>query len=156
MVFGPLKPLFGSRVGKYLAGQLLAAGRVRDAGCSDGRVMPFGDASFDAVIGVDMLPHNTRIAPVLAQMARVSRGMVLLKEVVSYSRWSHAAISIADWVSNVRYGIVCAYNFPTWTEWNQLFEEAGLEIAERPTKLHFGWGLTERYNPIIERKKRRG
>jgi SAM-dependent methyltransferase len=40
--------------------------------------LPFADRAFDAVIGLRLLAHVVRFEPLLAEMARVSRGCVIL------------------------------------------------------------------------------
>lgn len=119
----------------------------------DGKHFPFEDNSFDYVIAVDMLHHSLEIGDILSEMARVSKHFVLIKDVVIYSKLSHYFLVVADYLSNVKYGIHCPNNFPTWAEWHKYFKQANLEIITQPQNLSFGYGLNERYNPIFKLKK---
>lgn len=119
----------------------------------DGEKIPYPDNSFDIVMANDMLHHTTDIPKILKEMKRVSRKYIIIKDVVIYSKLSHLMISFADYISNVRYGIPCTYNFPDWQTWNKYFSDLDLNIIEKPEGLKFGYFLNERYNPVMKLEK---
>ncbi len=116
----------------------------------NGNKIPFPDASFDIVIAIDALHHTEDISAMLGEMARVSKKFIIIKDVVKYSWLSNMIIVIADYISNVKYGIKCPNNFPDWKEWHLFFKNNSLEIIAQPKNLNFGFGLNERYNPILK------
>ncbi len=119
----------------------------------DGHKMPYKDNTFDIVIAVDMLHHTTDILSVLQEMARVSKTYILIKDVVVYGKWTYNLLCVIDYLVNIRFGIKCTYNFPNWDEWNNYFCKSNLAIIKQPKYLNYGFGINERYNPIIMVKK---
>lgn len=120
----------------------------------DGRNIPYPDKSFDTVIVLDVLHHTNDILSLLKEIKRVSRKHIIIKDHMTYGRFSNFMICFADYVSNAPYGIRCAFNFPTPGRWNSYFRELGLKIIERPGNLSFGFGINERYHPIFKLEKR--
>ena len=115
----------------------------------DGATLPFPDNSFDVVMAMDVLHHIKSITPVLREMARVSRRLVLLKDHMSHGRFSHFMVGFGDWLANLAYGIPCAYNFPTEQGWMRHFEEASLRLARPLLRPDLGWHLSGDVNPIF-------
>lgn len=119
----------------------------------DGKTIPFPDNHFDIVIAIDVLHHTDNIPALIKEMSRVSKKHIIIKDVVTYSIFSHIGISIADYLSNFNYGIKCTYNFPKMKEWKSFFSSNNLKISQQPKNLYFGFGLNERYNPIFKLEK---
>ncbi len=103
-----------------------------------GGVFPFADATFDLVMIADVLHHELNEAQLLRECARVSRGVVIVKD---HAREGFAAqwrISLMDWAANRPYGIPCLYRYHSLREWRELLRACGLElIAEiHPMQLY--------------------
>lgn len=119
----------------------------------DGRILPYKSGSFDAVISVDVLHHISDIDALLKEICRVSRKLVIIKDHTVYGKPSRLLVSTTDYVSNVGFGIKCAFNYPTPSQWRKSFERAGLKIVHQPQNIKYGFGLGERYNPIFVLEK---
>lgn len=119
----------------------------------DGKRIPYPDNSFDAVIVLDVLHHTKDILSLLKEIKRVSRKHIIVKDHMTYGRFSRYLISFADYVSNAPYGITCAFNFPSFQRWSSYFNQLGLKIVKRPRGLSFGLGINERYHPIFKLEK---
>ncbi|HEX4129565.1 MAG TPA: class I SAM-dependent methyltransferase [Pirellulales bacterium] len=119
----------------------------------DGHTLPFHDGTFDAVIAIDVLHHTRHIPELLAEMARVSRRLVILKEHLVEGAWSTFLVGLGDVLSNAPYGIGCAFNYPTLAGWQASFDAAGLDLVELRQDLDLGPGCIRRYNPLFKLSK---
>lgn len=118
----------------------------------NGQKLPFPDKSFDIVIAVDVL-HHTQCIPVhLKEIRRVSKRYVILKDHKTYGFWSHLLISFTDYITNVPFGIYCAFNFPTWNEWLGYFDILGFKVDRDMKGIDFGFGIDDTYNFIARLK----
>ena len=87
-------------------------------------------------------------------MKRVSKKYIIIKDHRVYGRFSMALVSFSDFISNVPYGIKCAFNFLTYEQWKKIFSKLNLGIIKEPKKLNFGFGINETYNLIFKLEKR--
>lgn len=92
----------------------------------DGRVLPFSDHTFDAVIAVDVLHHCTDPVSVLRECARVSRRWVLIKDHIGDSLLARRILGFMDWVGNGAHGVALPYNYLSSKEWDAAFEACRL------------------------------
>jgi ubiquinone/menaquinone biosynthesis C-methylase UbiE len=116
----------------------------------DGHVLPYPDNYFDIVICVDCLHHTENIAPMLQEMKRVVRKYIIIKDHTASSFWEKCLLRFSDYSTNFCYKIKCTYNFPSMVAWENLFKYAGLRIVNQPRGLQFGFGITDRFNPIFK------
>ncbi len=116
----------------------------------DGKKLPFGDNSFDAVMTVDVLHHCDAPVATLAECARVAKQWVIIKDHVSNNSWDETRLRFMDWVGNRAHGVVLPYNYLSLEQWQQAFAQTGLtEIQQvprlglypQPAELLFGGGL---------------
>lgn len=95
---------------------------------SDGRRLPFADASFDATLLVDVLHHADDPAATLREAARVSRRSIVIKDHLRTGRWSQAVLAFMDWFGNRPHGVALGYRFFAQDEWDHLFTTLGLGV----------------------------
>lgn len=92
----------------------------------DGRTLPYPDRSFDAVMAVDVLHHAEDPTNLLSEAARVSRGVVLIKDHLADSWSAIPRLRLMDRVGNARYGVALPYNYWTEEKWREAFRTLGL------------------------------
>jgi ubiquinone/menaquinone biosynthesis C-methylase UbiE len=71
----------------------------------DGATIPYPDASFDAVMLVDVLHHADSPLALLQEAVRVAAREVVVKDVAAQTRLDHAILGFMDRVGNKRFGI---------------------------------------------------
>ena len=95
----------------------------------DGKVIPFAEGTFDAVIVADVLHHEELPDRLLAECARVSRRDVVIKDHQVRGALAQQRISFLDWAANAPYGVPCLYRYNTPREWTEVPVRHGLTIA---------------------------
>jgi SAM-dependent methyltransferase len=101
----------------------------------DGNKLPFNDASFDAVITVDVLHHCNDPVSVLRECARVSKKWVIIKDHIADSTYDEKILTFMDWVGNKAHGVTLPYNYLSSLEWNAAFDKAGLKKVKKVDQL---------------------
>ncbi len=101
----------------------------------DGKAVPFGDASYDAVTLVDVLHHAHDPGALLAEAARVAPKAVIVKDHLANGVLARPTLHAMDWVGNARFGVALPYNYWTTAQWSRAFDEHGLEIDTVITQL---------------------
>ncbi|HEY0158834.1 MAG TPA: class I SAM-dependent methyltransferase [Thermoanaerobaculia bacterium] len=116
----------------------------------DGTALPFGDASYDAVMLCDVIHHIVDPMPLLREVRRVAASAVAIKDHYSESRLDFATLRFMDWVGNAKHGVALPYNYWSRRQWTAAFDTLGLSVAETrerlgiytpPLELVFGRGL---------------
>jgi len=115
----------------------------------DGRTLPFPAAAFDAVMAIDVLHHTRHIDQLVREMARVARSLVVIKDHLVTGPFAWLAVAFGDAVTNLPYGIPCAYNFPTRAGWQATFAAAGLELVAFRDDLELERPCIRRFNPLF-------
>ena len=92
----------------------------------DGRTLPFGPESFDAVLLIDVLHHADDPVHLLRECARISAGAVIVKDHVARGPWGRAVLRFMDWVGNRPHGVVLRYQFLDEQGWERTVRDAGL------------------------------
>jgi SAM-dependent methyltransferase len=95
----------------------------------DGRTLPFGDSSFDAVVLVDVLHHADDPARLLREAARVARGPILIKDHTCDRFLAIPTLRFMDRVGNARHGVSLPYRYWRRQTWLDNFRALGLEIT---------------------------
>ena len=97
----------------------------------DGKRLPFPDDQFDATMAVDVFHHAQDPAALLAEMKRVSRDMIVIKDHLAHGFPSRLVLRAMDWVGNAPHGVRLPYNYWTETEWRVVWARTGI----RPTAM---------------------
>ena len=101
----------------------------------DGQTLPFPDNSFDAVMLVDVLHHCDDPNIILAEVARVARRTILIKDHIVSGPISRAVLRFMDWTGNRGHGVRLVYNFWSGRDWQAAWDRHGLIVAEDRRKL---------------------
>ena len=89
----------------------------------DGRSIPFADASFDAVILVDVLHHTDAPMSLLREAARVAREALVIKDHTKNGIAAEATLRFMDRIGNRRYNVALPHNYWSRQRWLDAFEE---------------------------------
>lgn len=92
----------------------------------DGKVIPFADRTFDAVLLVDVLHHTSNQTQLLAEALRVCRGRVIVKDHICNGPFSFLVLAFMDWVGNKAVGVCSPCNYLSKNRWPQVFADAGV------------------------------
>jgi SAM-dependent methyltransferase len=101
----------------------------------DGRTIPFGDNTFDAVTFVDVLHHTDDATVLLREAARVTSTAVVIKDHLADGFLAGPTLRAMDWVGNASYGVALPYNYWTQAQWDTAFADVGLEVERAVTDL---------------------
>jgi len=116
----------------------------------DGVKIPFPDGTFDVVILADVLHHEEDEDRLIAECARVSRRLVIIKDHQLRGPFAKARVSLIDWAANAPYGVKCLFRYHTPDGWRALRERHGLGLIQEHStmslyppgvNLAFGRGL---------------
>jgi SAM-dependent methyltransferase len=88
----------------------------------DGRHIPFENASFDAVMFVDVLHHAEDAVGLLNEAIRVSRHTVLIKDHTLEGFLAGPTLRFMDRTGNLHHGISMRYEYWTRQRWLRVFE----------------------------------
>jgi len=101
----------------------------------DGQHIPFGDATWDVAMAIDVLHHCSDPTLVLRELCRVSRRYVIVKDHIAENRFDFQVLKFMDWVGNRGYGTTLPYTYYTSHEWNEVFISCDLTLIESSDKL---------------------
>ena len=95
----------------------------------DGANIPYPDASFDAVMFVDVLHHTPDPHLLLREATRVGK-MILIKDHFRENFFSDIRLRFMDWVGNAHHGVALPYNYWSRRQWSAAFGQLGLRTIE--------------------------
>jgi SAM-dependent methyltransferase len=95
----------------------------------DGIHIPYPNASFDAVMLVDVLHHADDPLLLLQEAMRVGRSIVI-KDHLRQGLLASATLRFMDWVGNAHHGVALPYNYWSKAEWDAAFDAVGLKRME--------------------------
>jgi SAM-dependent methyltransferase len=94
----------------------------------DGRTLPFADDAFDAAMLVDVLHHTDDVVGLLGEAKRVSRGLIVLKDVMAEGALSRETLHLMERLANTAHGISIPDTFWRKDEWDDAFARLGLTV----------------------------
>lgn len=93
----------------------------------DGGRIPFGDASFDVVMFIDVLHHTADPEILLREGRRVARTAMILKDHTCDGFLADARLRFMDRIGNAGHGVPLPYNYWPERRWHDAFERIGLK-----------------------------
>jgi SAM-dependent methyltransferase len=96
----------------------------------DGQVIPFADGSVDAILLIDVLHHTTDPMGLLREAARVSRGVIVIKDHTRDGFLAGSTLRLMDRVGNARHGVALPYSYWPKRQWLAAIDALGLRIGE--------------------------
>ena len=88
----------------------------------DGITIPYPEASFDAVMFIDVLHHTLDPLGLLGEAQRVA-GTVLIKDHFRNGFLSGPTLRFMDWVGNAHHSVALPYNYWSKSQWTEAFAE---------------------------------
>ncbi len=101
----------------------------------DGENIPYNNNSFDCTILIDVLHHVKNIKQLLTEAKRVSKKFILIKDHQYKSNFDLNVLKFMDYVGNKPHNVIIEYNFLNEAEWNYMFNDLGLKVIKKKTKL---------------------
>jgi len=105
-------------------------GEAIEVDAYDGVTIPHPDRSFDVVMLADVLHHESDPHRLLAECARVSRRLLIVKDHKVEGPLAQQRISFMDRAANAPYGVPCLYRYNTPAQWDQWRQRHSLEPQE--------------------------
>lgn len=96
----------------------------------DGITLPYDNNSTDVTILADVLHHDKQPDRLLAEAARVSRRLLIVKDHKVDGPLAQSRISLMDWAANSPYGVPCLYRYPTLGGWHEKQNRLGLKRVD--------------------------
>jgi SAM-dependent methyltransferase len=97
--------------------------------CFDGKVIPYGDGTFEVAMFVDVLHHTIDPMILLHEAIRVARKAVVIKDHTCNGSFDNLTLRLMDQVGNARYGVALPYNYWSEQRWFEAVDTLGLRIA---------------------------
>lgn len=94
----------------------------------DGLRLPHGDASFDAVMFVDVLHHASDPLALILEAARVSKDAIVIKDHTCEGLLAGPTLRFMDEVGNAHHGVAIRGNYWREATWHVVIDQAGLAV----------------------------
>lgn len=95
----------------------------------DGIHLPFGDASFNCLLMVDVLHHAEEPDRLFAELCRVARQTIVIKDHLNENGWDAAVLRFMDDVGNRRFGVNLPYHYWSKARWHSAFQKHGIIVS---------------------------
>jgi SAM-dependent methyltransferase len=95
----------------------------------DGISLPFADGQFDSVMAIDVLHHALDPESLMAEMSRVSKGHLVVKDHLRHGLFSAGVLRLMDWFGNAHHGVALPFNYLTAEQWSDLCRRTGLAVV---------------------------
>lgn len=96
----------------------------------DGHTLPYEDDTFDLGMIIDVLHHTDDPASVLAEVQRVARQSVLIKDHFRNGLLARPTLRFMDWIGNAPHGVRLPYNYLSRAEWAVIWRDLHLSPVE--------------------------
>jgi len=83
----------------------------------DGITIPLEDRSFDVVMLLDVLHHESDPDRLIRECRRVARRLLVIKDHQRSGPLAWPRIALMDWAANAPYGVPCLYRYNSRKEW---------------------------------------
>ena len=103
-----------------------------------GRDLPFGDGSFDAAT-INNVLHHVALAdrkPLIAEIRRVVRGPLYIKDHLSGGRVDDARLAALDWIGNTPFKGMLWARYLSEDEWQELARHGNYRIESAPPQTY--------------------
>lgn len=100
----------------------------------DGITIPYPDASFDAVMLIDVLHHTVDPLAMIKEAQRVG-GTLLIKDHFREGFLANTTLKLMDWVGNAHHGVALPYNYWSKSQWQGAFATQQMVVAEMEASL---------------------
>jgi SAM-dependent methyltransferase len=101
----------------------------------DGKKIPYGDASFDGVMFVDVLHHTLDPMILLREARRIARNAIVIKDHLVDGLFARQTLRFMDRVGNARYGISLPENYWSKAMWFDAFDTLRVRVVNWKTQL---------------------
>lgn len=101
----------------------------------DGLAIPFERDAWDFCLACDVLHHSHAPEKLFAELVRVSKRGIVVKEHNSDSFVAFITLCIMDWVGNRGHGVGLTYNYFSSHRWRNVFESSELRIERMDSNL---------------------
>ena len=102
----------------------------------DGQTIPYGDATFDAVMFIDVLHHAQDPMRLLHEAVRTTRKAIVIKDHALNGCLAGPTLRFLDWIGNARHGVALPYNYWPEKQWFKVFGACNLTIRVWKSALH--------------------
>ena len=103
-----------------------------------GSALPFADASFDAAT-INNVMHHVAIPdrkPLIAEIRRVVKGPLYIKDHLSTGRLDDARLAALDWIGNSPFKGMIHADYLSAADWRELAEHGGFAITPAPQRTY--------------------
>jgi len=105
----------------------------------DGRSLPYGNASVDTVLFLDVLHHVEDALGLLREGLRVSRHTVLIKDHILEGFLAGPTLRFMDRTGNLRQGVPVRYEYWRRQRWLQVFESLKVRVTWKQSLGLYPW-----------------
>lgn len=95
----------------------------------NGQKIPYGDASFDVVMFIDVLHHTQNPMILLREAVRVARKAIAIKDHTCNGLLADPTLRFMDHIGNAHHGVALPYNYWSEQKWLQAFKSLGLNAS---------------------------
>lgn len=96
----------------------------------DGKSIPSETDAFDVAMMVDVLHHTESPVSLMTEAVRVGSKQVVLKDHFVRGFAARRTLALMDHIGNARHGVEIPANYLTESQWNELYQETGLQVVE--------------------------
>ena len=92
----------------------------------DGTRLPFADGEYEVAMAIDVFHHAADAEALMAEMKRVARGSLVIKDHLLHGLPSELTLRAMDWVGNSRHGVRLPFSYWSEAEWRSVWDRCGI------------------------------